>query len=148
MLVNGNKIKMIKAIPGFDRVGEEFEVSNVSEDGTITIRTSYGVGVMSYKEFENHFELVKEYKWVKLSEFFGEFEEDELEDLAKLSIGSLVDIEIQTDCEYFIKLKYGFFEVGSYLHPEDEFDRKRGINICICRLNEQINKFMLKQLTR
>lgn len=42
MLIKGNKIKMIKAIGDFNKVGDIFEVTNISNDGSITIKAPYG----------------------------------------------------------------------------------------------------------
>ncbi|CEQ01674.1 Uncharacterised protein [[Clostridium] sordellii] len=60
MLIKGDKIKLIKAIGGFDKIGDIFEITGVNELGTITISSNYGTGIMSYDEFEKYFEKVEE----------------------------------------------------------------------------------------
>ncbi|GAA0102569.1 hypothetical protein UT300012_32840 [Paraclostridium bifermentans] len=60
MLIKGDKVKLVKSIGSFDKVGDIFEIIGVSELGTITIASSYGTGIMSYDEFEKYFEKIEE----------------------------------------------------------------------------------------
>lgn len=146
MLVKGNKIEMVKALPHFNMVGDVFEVVHVGLDGSITIKSSYGIGVMSYKEFEEYFKIVKEYEWVKLNEYIINPDMDLVKSLCDLSIGKIGDMDIKTDNEKFVMLKFGEYVTEAKLHPEDEFDLIKGIKICICRLNKIINKKILNKL--
>lgn len=148
MLVKGNKIEMIKALPEFNMVGDVFEVTNVGADGSITIKSSYGIGVMSYKEFEEYFKIVKEYEWVKLNEYIINPDMDLVKSLCDLSIGKIGDMDIKTDNEKFVMLKCGKYVTEAKLHPEDEFNLIKGIKICICRLNKIINRKMLSRLIK
>lgn len=148
MLTKGNKIKMVKELPGFNRVGDIFEVVNVNDDGSITIKSSYGVGIMSYKEFEEYFKVVEELKWVKLNDYIINPGKDLVNSLCNLSIGKIGDMEIKTDNEEFVMLKFGDYVVEAKLHPDDEFDLIKGIKICLCRLNNLINKKILNSLIK
>ena len=61
MLIQGSKIKLIKPMGAFKNVGEICEVTDVSEDGVISVRFGGShLGCMSYNEFEKYFELVEE----------------------------------------------------------------------------------------
>lgn len=60
MLIKGDKIKLIKSIGSFDKIGDIFEITGVNELGTITISSNYGTGIMSYNEFEKYFEKIEE----------------------------------------------------------------------------------------
>lgn len=62
MLVKGDKIKQVKEINGFNKVGDEFLIKDI-DVGVITFESTYGRGVMSYDEFERYFEKVVEEKW-------------------------------------------------------------------------------------
>ena len=68
MLVKGNKIKMIKEIGSQKLLNQIFEVVKISNDIIEFSHNYYGKGVMSYKEFEEYFELIKE---VKSTEMIG-----------------------------------------------------------------------------
>ena len=47
MLVKGDKIKMTKAISGFNKVGDIFEVMGIFDSGSISFKCSYGTGLMT-----------------------------------------------------------------------------------------------------
>ena len=64
MLIVGDKIKQTKALPGYDRIGDVFEVTTV-QDAVISFQTVYGCGIMSYNEYETYFEKVIERHWTK-----------------------------------------------------------------------------------
>lgn len=148
MLTKGNEIKMVKEISGFNRVGDTFEVVNVNDDGSIIIKSSYGVGVMSYKEFEEYFKVVEELKWVKLNDYIINLDEDLVKLLCNLSIGKIGDMEIKTDNGEFVMLRFGDYVTEAKLHPDDEFDLIKGIKICIYRLNNLINRELLNALIK
>lgn len=136
MLIVGNKIKMIKAIGGLDKVGDEFEVTNISEEGTITIRSSYGIGVMNYKEFEEHFEIVKEVVWTQWSDIG--YLSNEFDNLGVIHRTNNVDtVEV-----------YGGLglETVAKLHPDDTFDFEKGLSIAMLRMKKLILDRKLKEL--
>ena len=56
MLLQGDIIKLVHPINGFDRVGDIYEVVDILDGGMISFRCGYGAGVMSYDEFETYFE--------------------------------------------------------------------------------------------
>lgn len=138
MLIVGNKIKMIKAIGGLDKVGDEFEVTNIAEDGAITIRSSYGVGVMNYKEFEEHFEIVKEVVWTKWSDM--NYLSDEFDGMGVIYRTNNVDtVEV-----------YGGsgLKTVAKLHPNDIFDFEKGLDIAMLRMKKLILDKKLKYLIK
>lgn len=59
MIIKGDKIKLVKKIGSFDKVGDVFEVTDV-ENGVISFTSNYGTGCMSYDEFEKYFEKCEE----------------------------------------------------------------------------------------
>ena len=160
MLVKGDKVKMVKAIPSFKRVGEVFEVVDIAEDGVITIKTYCGIGIMSYKEFEKYFELVERIQWENLIDYLTVTCKTEMpygivfvptgsiSKMTDLFIGNIKDVEIKTDKEKTVKLKYKNYITEANLHPNDKFDLHKGIEICLCRLNEIINRKMLRSLEK
>ena len=71
MIIKGDKIKLTKKIETLVQIGSEFDVTSV-ENGAITFSNGFGEGIMSYDEFEKHFEKVEEdlkpnkkYKWTE-----------------------------------------------------------------------------------
>jgi hypothetical protein len=66
MLVVGDKIRQTKEICGFNKVGCEFEIIRISEDGSITFNSSFGQGVMTMDEFNGHFEKIENNQEVML----------------------------------------------------------------------------------
>lgn len=61
-MIAGDRIKLIKPMGCFTKVGEICEVANVSEDGIITFVFRDGLlfGCMSHDEYQKYFELVEE----------------------------------------------------------------------------------------
>lgn len=138
MLIVGNKIKMIKAIDGLDKVGDEFEVTNIAEDGVITFKSSYGVGVMNYKEFEEHFEIVKEIVWTEWSSMG--YLSDEFDGIGVIHRTNNVDrVEV-----------YGGsgLKTVAKLHPNDIFDFEKGLDIAMLRMKKLILDKKLKELIK
>lgn len=130
MLIKGDKIKMIKSIGNFNKVGDIFNVENISDDGYITIKTTYGIGVMSYKEFEQHFEIHKDVKWT-----------------------GWIKIYDKCDCYYktnnidtVLVKRLGVIKKAR-LHPDDVFDLNVGIEIAYLRATIEIYKNRLTRLT-
>lgn len=66
MLIAGDKIRPTKAIGIFRGFDCEFTVIDISDDGTITFGNSDGVGVISWKEYNEYFEKVEVPKWITL----------------------------------------------------------------------------------
>ena len=57
MIVRGSKIKLVKPMGVFDKIGEIFEVVRVDENAVITFKCSIGYGCMSYDELDRYFEV-------------------------------------------------------------------------------------------
>lgn len=130
MLIKGNKVKMIKALGDFNKVGDIFEVTNISDEGSITIKAPYGIGIMSYKEFEQNFEIYKEIKWT---------------DWIKID-GKLSCYYKTNNVDTVIVKRLGVVKEAR-LHPDDVFDLNVGIEIAYLRATIEIHKNRLKRLT-
>lgn len=125
MLVGGDKIKQVSAICGFDKVGEIFDVVGI-DNGAITFRSDFGVGMMSWEEFNQHFEKyieeIKEnkhhpwtgWKWGK-SEVFGDFQ---YKTNQKKVIVKKFDVKAEATC-----------------HHLDSFNLNIGLKIALARIN-------------
>lgn len=57
MITKGSRIKLIKPMGLFDKVGEICEVVKINEDAVITFKCSLGMGCMSYDELDKYFEV-------------------------------------------------------------------------------------------
>lgn len=57
MIVKGSKIKLVKPMGVFDKIGEICEVVRVDENAVITFKCSIGYGCMSYDELDRYFEV-------------------------------------------------------------------------------------------
>lgn len=57
MIVRGSKIKLVKPMGVFDKIGEICEVVRVDENAVITFKCSIGYGCMSYDELDRYFEV-------------------------------------------------------------------------------------------
>lgn len=57
MIAKGSRIKLVKPMGMFDKVGEICEVVKVNEDAVITFKCSIGYGCMSYDELDRYFEV-------------------------------------------------------------------------------------------
>ncbi len=123
MLLKGDKIKQVKEINGFNKVGCEFEVTDI-DMGVISFMSSFGKGVMSYDEFERYFEKVIEEVWSDWSLIVGEY------------IYSTRTKGMLTECK---------FDDGTHTFakclPEDEYSSNVGREICI-------KKWQLKKLEK
>lgn len=63
MITKGSRIKLVKPMGVFDKIGEVCEVTDVSEDGIISFKFNGShLGCMSHNEFEKYFELVEDKK--------------------------------------------------------------------------------------
>lgn len=137
MLIKGSKIKMINAIPGFDRVGDTFEVQEIDEF-CIQIKSNYGIGVMSYKEFEQFFEIVVEEE-KKEPRKWSEWQKIHLLPLNKKAAYRHNGKAIEMIC-HNVKVK-------TSCHPEDEFNLDKGIEIATVRLKLKFAELELENLT-
>lgn len=57
MIAKGSRIKLVRPMGMFDKVGEICEVVKVNEDAVITFKCSFGMGCMSYDELDRYFEV-------------------------------------------------------------------------------------------
>lgn len=120
MLLKGDKIKQVKEINGFNKVGFEFEVLDI-DMGMISFISSFGKGIMSYDEFEKYFEKVVEEVW-------SDWNTDSL--IQYRTKGKLIECKFHDGTHTFAKCL-----------PEDEFDLNIGLEICS-------KKYQLKKLEK
>lgn len=118
MLLKGDKIKQVKEINGFNKVGIEFEVLNI-DMGVISFGSDFGKGVMSYDEFEKYFEKVVKEEWSDWNDHYTDFQ-------YRIK-GKLIECRFNDDVHTFAKCL-----------PEDDFDLNIGLEIC--RKKYQIKK--------
>ncbi len=138
MLIEGNKIKLIKKIQGLGifEIGDIFIVTSIEDNGNIHFKTDYGMGFMSYSEFKEHFEIVnnkekKEYNW------------DDWKLRASLSKGDAYIY--RTNYKKVIVNKDGF-KASATCHDTDEFDLDKGIELCMARIEVKKAKHKLNLL--
>lgn len=122
MLVKGRKIKMVKAMPNFNKVGQEFEVTDI-KDGAIFFKCNFGAGLMSYKEYKEYFKEVEVLQW---SEWFTALISEE-------------QIKYRTNRKE-VQVKYLDLIGIAKCHDEDTFDLSKGIELAYQRA--KINKIL------
>ena len=122
MLVVGDKIKQVSPICGFDKVGETFDVIGI-DDGAISFKADFGVGVMSWDEFKNHFEKYIEKERKKLPWTYWIAGKDDAHNLYLY----------KTNCNKVVVKEDGI-KAESCCHPLDLFDLTVGLNIALARI--------------
>lgn len=118
MLIIGSKVKLIKAIKGAERlnIGDVFEVTKI-ENNIITFKCVYGYGMMSYKEYEEYFEVVRkwtDWRMYKSKGLYYYYKHDG-ETIMLRNMNS--DIVTKAVC-----------------HKDDEFDLDKGLELCFARM--------------
>ena len=118
MIKSGDKIVMTKALPGFDKVGKKFELTAIDDDGTITFKSPFGIGIMTPKEYGEHFKLAPiEYVWSQWSEDWDD------------RFGSF---QYKTNNKK-VKVKWGGEKGEATCHPSDVFSLLDGQYIALAR---------------
>lgn len=154
LLREGDAIKLVKPLPGFDHVGKIFKITKLKTDGSITFEhPGMGVGFMSYNEFAMHFE-----KWEVSAEEL-DFIQERLElpvskrkwsDWTTLKdvthtfwIGSSSTDLVFNNLQYrhngkrlTMRLSWGGvkFQVSTSCHPDDKFDVERGLQLALAKV--------------
>lgn len=123
MLVKGRKIKMVKAMPNFNKVGQEFEVTDI-KDGAIFFKCNFGAGLMSYKEYKEYFTEVKTLQWSKWMTMLISDEQITYRANGK-------DVQVSY---------LGVLGVAK-CHDEDTFDLSKGLSLAYQRA--KINKILI-----
>ncbi|MDI0267851.1 hypothetical protein QIW52_17815 [Clostridioides difficile] len=126
MLIEGNKIKLIKEIQGLERfeIGDIFIVTSIEDNGNIHFKTYCGIGFMSYSEFKEHFEIVnnkekRKYTWSNWK--------------TVVSHNLHILYAYKTNCKKVIVKKDGF-KSSATCHNTDVFNLQKGIEICLARI--------------
>lgn len=134
MIMKGAKIKLVKVIEGFEKIqlGEEFEVTNVT-DNNIIFKGRYGMGNMTHEEFNEFFKSVEKVKEVPVwTEWIG---------FACKGKKYLY----RTD-QTRIVVKDVDFNIGTAIcHEDDEFNLELGLQLCVARLNKSKAENELKK---
>lgn len=125
MLTVGDKIRLKKIMGVFTNIGEVCEVVNVSEDMSICFRFKNGIhlGCMSYKEFETYFDKIEQPKYM-WTDWEWEAKGDKRDE----------GYEFKTNGKKVIVRKCGF-KATATCHPNDIFDKRKGIKIALARIN-------------
>jgi len=136
MIKTGDMIKMVKAIPGFDKVGDQFKVTGVSGNGYITIECGYGTGVMSFDEMTTHFEAVPPKRAWSVWKY------------TKDNVFGIVWYRTNGKKVEAILENYGKCKGYASCHPDDKFDENIGVGIAAARayLKYQLTKPSLAQV--
>lgn len=136
MLVKGDKIKLVKQISdNFDRIGSEFEITNILEDGIITFKSYFGVGMMTSKEFEEHFEKVIEEPKREWSEWRSRFDKS----------GNIFDYKTNNKS---VIVGHGRLQTKASCAPDDIFDLEKGIELCLARISLKMSQNKLNELLK
>lgn len=132
MLVNGDKIKLIKPMGAFTNVGEVCNITSIAEDGTISFRFGHGgvhLGCMSYNEFEKYFEKVEPAPTVTQEQI------DELIDNSDIKV-----LTVFGKCTIVsVQLPNGFVLTHSSacVSPEN-YDEALGTEICLKKIKDKL----------
>ena len=124
MLMTGDSFKQASKIGCFDKVGDIFKVTDISNDGMITFSASYGMGMMTYDEFNNHFEKIEHQPWSEWIQRDG--------------------YTYKTNNKQ-VKIKRGDFSARSSCHTTDVFDLEKGITIALARVDVKEAKAKLEK---
>lgn len=110
------KRMVTKPVGMFDRlVGRSFEVIG-AENGLITVSSSLGIGFMSEEEYKKYFVMVRKWTtWIHTVDFYA----------------------YKTDNKKYVKVKMGKHRAKASCHPNDVFDLKTGIDICLSKIREK-----------
>lgn len=134
MIIKGDKIKLVKKIIGFDKVGNIFEITGVDDNGLISFKCDYGTGCMSYSEFEKYFEKVEEQKkgewgnWVSSGATYSDPFDNEERTLC---------YEVR-DNDKKVQVRSGDFKAEATCCDDDEFDFDKGRELAVRRLIAKI----------
>ena len=119
MLLIGDKIKLVNPIGEFNRVGDVFDVTDILDGGEILFSCSYGLGVMSYDEFERYFEKKRILTWSRWEAIRFD--------------GDSVIYTYRTNGKR-IELRHGNLRASASCHEGDDFDLNKGLTLCLARL--------------
>ena len=119
MIFQGDVIKLVKSIPGFDKVGDSYQVESIisGEMDMIQFRCSYGMGLISCDGFHDFFTKVRTHPW---------------SDWENVLIGNNV-YQYRTNGKRVV-LKLGGIKASASCHPLDYFNLEQGIKICAERI--------------
>lgn len=134
MIIKGDKIKLVKEIGNLVKVGDEFTVTGV-DNGVITFTSEYGEGVMSYDEFEKHFESNPKHswsQWLKIGSMFYNILSERNE---------IINIEYRHDSDRRVQIRMKvdpnddkYIRSEANCHKEDDFNFNIGYQLARARL--------------
>lgn len=137
MLVNGDKLVVVKKVAPFLNEGDIVKVVDVTEDGIISFAFGDGfvhMGVMNTVECENHFKKVKEKEEEEILEITEEYIADIMEN-SEFEVFTSFDKCTIVSC----RLPNGFVitESSACVDPED-YDEDLGADICIGKIASKV----------
>lgn len=135
LLMSGSKIKLVKAIPGFEmqfRIGDIFVVEEVL--GTKYVKFGYllGNGIMSLEEFDEYFEVVIEQwsSWEPVNPSYYKPYFDEKFSAVYRTKGRTVEVKSFGFNDCLSTKNRAFAKCSSF----DEFDLEKGVKIALLKL--------------
>ena len=155
MILQNDKIVMVKPIQGCDMVGQVFVISNITEDGVISFTASFdkgiGKGIMSLSDYETYFEKVIDTE-----------PEPELDPVFSKPAPLVwtdwilcqdVNFEKYGDSDLLYKtngrrtkVKYENLIGQATCHPDDEFNIETALDFCIARIQIKYGRKRLAEL--
>ena len=124
MILQGDNVRLINAIPGFDKIGDDFQVTSIltGENGmdAIQITCGYGMGVVSVDGFNQFFTKKNILSW-------GDWENVVFDNKI---------FSYRTNGKR-VMLKRNGVRTSASCHPLDVFDLETGIKLCAERITEK-----------
>lgn len=139
MLVVGDKIKQVKPIGGFDKVGTVFNVVGI-ENGAISFKSDFGIGMMSWNEYNEHFEKVEQPYTPESKHVWTDWEDPIEDDWIESYVFKTNNKKVIVRCDGI--------KAESTCHPNDTFDLKKGIAIALSRVHVKQAQKNLEQILK
>lgn len=137
MLVNGDKLVVIKKVAPFLNEGDIVEVTNIDDDGIISFKFGdrfMHMGVMNTSEYENHFKKVEEKTNEEIPSITEEYIAEIMEN-SEFETFTTFDKCTIVSC----RLPNGFVitESSACVSPED-YNEDLGVDICFDKIADKI----------
>lgn len=143
-MIKGDRIKLVKKMGVFDKIGEICEVTDIQEGGVICFK--FGgchLGCMSYDEYEKYFEKVE----TPVKRTWSEWNLDEI---------SFTDINGKIKTGYYryrnngkkVQVKCTGFKAEATCCKDDVFDLEKGLALAKIRLIVKYLDNQVKSIAR
>jgi len=130
MITKGDTISLVKSIPGFDRVGDNFTVVDILEGEmeAVAISCGYGMGVISADGFKQFFKKKVVKMWTPWS---------------NILFGDKV-YAFRTNNKR-VEMKRNGIKASASCHPLDTFDLEVGLAWCAERIRDKARTLIEKR---